>query len=131
VQRTHWCQKNLIVLIKGSKRITQNNFIDGLKDLKDYVVNKYNKDFGELDFDEQVTVVDRYRKNGKNFQGVTGKVRNKILGKSFFNILKEYVTISYCTSMIGATTTLNYVSIPGRYDGCIAMARSQRSWATK
>ena len=48
-----------------------------------------------------------------------GKVQYRLLGKSFFSILKELTVEGYCTSKLGATQALTYVYIPGSFQGCI------------
>ena len=80
---------------------------------------------------QQTDVVRHFQKKGKNFSGIWGKAKNKLLGKSFFAILKEYTTIGYCTSKPGATETLAYDYIPSKFEPCIVINSSQKSWATK
>ena len=50
---------------------------------------------------------------------------------TFFNILKQYTTIAFCTSQEGATKALAFDFIPGEYIGCMDISENQRSWATK
>jgi Gluconate 2-dehydrogenase subunit 3 len=122
----------ILTLVKEvSDRKTQNNFIDGLKDLQGYTNSKYGKSFTALSIPQQQEVVGHFREKGKNFSGMAGKIKNKILGKSFFAILKEYTTIGYCTSKPGATQGLAYDFIPGKYNSCMTMTPNQKSWATK
>ncbi len=124
--------ETIIKLVKNvSDRKTQNNFIDGLKDVHSYANSKYDKPFTQLTKQEQIAVVKHFQQKGKNFSGMWGKAKNKILGKSFFTILKEYTTIGYCTSKPGATETLAYDYIPGKYEPCLPVTANQKSWATK
>jgi len=111
-------------------RKAQNNFIDGLKEMESYTSGTYNKGFSDLSAPQQRQVVTRFREKGASFRGIVGKVERKMLGKSFFAILKEATVIGYCTSKIGATQGLAYDYIPGAYVCCIS-ANEQKSWATK
>lgn len=44
--------------------------------------------------------------------------------------LKELTVVGYFTSEIGASEVLEYVPVPGRYDGCIPLKEGQRAYAT-
>ncbi len=125
-------EEAIIFLLKNvCDRKTQNNFIDGLKDVTSYSLNTYNKNFNDLTFSEQTATVNHFFKKGKNFKGNLGKAKNKYLGKSFFEILKYYTTVAFCTSRQGASEALAYDYIPGKYVGCIPLLAQQKSWATK
>lgn len=122
----------IITLIKNvADKKTQNNFIEGLKDTDQYSQNQYQKAFTSLTAPEQIKVLEHFAGKGRNFSGLLGKAKNKFLGKSFFDILKSYTTVAYCTSRQGATETLAYDYVPGRYEACIPLSPRQRSWATK
>lgn len=125
-------EKFIIELIKkaADKKI-QNNFIEGLKDVDGYAKDQFEKNFSALGVQQQQLVVAHFARRGKNFSGLLGKVRNKLLGKSFFDILKYYTTVAYCTSRQGATQTLAYDYVPGKYQGCVQLSPRQKSWATK
>ncbi len=122
----------VIYMIKNNAdRKTQNNFIEGLKELVDYTKNTYNQPFPQLPFATQQQIVQRFYEKGKNYSDKIGKAKNKLLGKSFFDILKQYTAIAYCTSKDGATIALAYDYIPGKFEGCVPSKAGQKSWATK
>lgn len=122
----------IIHTIKNEKDVKiKNNFIDGLKDVQDYVYSEYKTSFSKITKQQQIEVVSHFQKEGENFKGNLGKIRNKFLGKSFFLILKEYTCIGYCTSMIGATKGLAYEAIPSKYLATTNYTNGQKSWATK
>jgi hypothetical protein len=122
----------VISMIKQvADRKTQNIFIDGLKDVEHYSASNYSKSFSALAAAQQQEVVGHFRDQGKNYGGMIGKIKNKFVGKSFFHILKEYSTIAFCTSKSGATKTLAYDFIPGKFNACMPMTPGQKSWATK
>ncbi|MEO6314638.1 MAG: gluconate 2-dehydrogenase subunit 3 family protein [Chitinophagaceae bacterium] len=122
----------IITMIKDvADRKTKNIFIDGLKEVEAYAGSHFSKSFTLLSPVQQKEVVSHFRDKGKNYAGILGKVKNKFMGKSFFHVLKEYTTTAFCTSKTGATQTLAYDFIPGRYNACMPMAPGQKSWATK
>lgn len=48
---------------------------------------------------------------------------------SFYRMMKELTVIGYYTSEPGATKELRYVQVPGRFDGCVPLAKIGRAWA--
>jgi hypothetical protein len=122
----------ILTLIKNTAdRKTQNNFIEGLKEVESYSLKTFNLNFSSLNQKQQITVVKYLFETGKNYSGILGKVKNKFLGKSFFDILKYYTTVAFCTSELGATEALAFDYIPGKYLACTDLSVNQRSWATK
>ena len=50
-------------------------------------------------------------------------------GFHYFTMIKQLVLFSYFTTEIGATQGLRYVSVPGRYEGCIPYVKGEKAWA--
>ena len=48
----------------------------------------------------------------------------------FFRTMKELTIVGYYTSQLGATKELRYAQVPGRFEGCVPLAKIGRSWAT-
>jgi hypothetical protein len=44
--------------------------------------------------------------------------------------MKQLTLLGYFTSEIGATQTLRYVAVPGKYEGCIPYKKGDKAWAT-
>ncbi len=55
--------------------------------------------------------------------------RGKKAPVPFFFMIKELTTTGYFTSKIGATEALEYLPIPGKFDGCMPLSPSQKTWA--
>ena len=49
--------------------------------------------------------------------------------KPFFQRMKELTVTGYFTSEIGATKALEYLPIPGKFEGCIPLKPNQKAWA--
>jgi hypothetical protein len=47
----------------------------------------------------------------------------------FFRIMKELAIVGYYTSEVGATRELRHTPVPGRFEGCVPLARTGRAWA--
>jgi hypothetical protein len=111
-------------------RKDQNNFIDGLKDLQAYSKSQFDKDYQHCTGAEQEAVLTHFERRDKGYGGIMGKIQHRLLGRSFFTILKEYTVEGYCTSEAGATRALVYIAVPGAFNGCIPLKSGQRAWAT-
>lgn len=48
----------------------------------------------------------------------------------YFTMIKQLTIFSFFTSKIAATEVLQYVAVPGRYDGDLAYAPGTPAWAT-
>ncbi|UFH56630.1 gluconate 2-dehydrogenase subunit 3 family protein [Spirosoma sp. KNUC1025] len=48
----------------------------------------------------------------------------------FFKLVKELTILCYFSSEIGCTQALEYVKIPGRYEGVVKLKEGQKAWAT-
>jgi hypothetical protein len=123
------------VIVKNIKdccdKKTQHHFINGLKAIAHYAEEAYHLPFPQLSFLQQTACLQAFQQKEKFRLGMAGKIKNKILGKPFFALLKEYTTMAYCSSMKGAQEGLAYQYIPGSYQSCLPLQPSQKAWATK
>lgn len=49
--------------------------------------------------------------------------------KAFFKRLREFVVTGYFISEVGATQALEYLPVPGRFEGDVPMQPGQKAWA--
>jgi hypothetical protein len=122
----------IITMIKECTHVvSQNRFIDGLKELRKYCQSQFGKAFESCSDQQKKKVLDYFEQQSIAISGNIGKVESKFLGLPFFTILKIYTAIGYCTSEDGATKGLAYDYIPGKYIGCMPLGPKQKAWATK
>jgi hypothetical protein len=122
----------MIVLLNDcTDRKSKNKFIDGLKELRKYCLDKHGKEYQHCTEEQQYIVLKHFEEQGKAWPGLLGKVQDKFLGRSFFATLKHYTVEGYGTSRLGATKGLVYIPVPGSYHGCIPLQPGQKAWATK
>lgn len=62
--------------------------------------------------------------NALAVDGKTAKVK-----PHYFTMLKQLVIFSFFTSEVGATKVLEYVAVPGRYDGDMPYKKGTPAWA--
>lgn len=73
--------------------------------------------------------------HGKGFAKLEAGARREILrqaatkDKLFFRLMKQLTVAGYFTSEIGATKALEYLPIPGRFEGDVPMQPGQKAWA--
>ena len=89
---------------------------------------KFYAGLAKLDADSQA-------KFGKGFVGLDLVQKNEMVklstvnDKPFFQRMKELTVTGYFTSEIGATKALEYLPIPGKFQGCIPLKPNQKAWA--
>jgi hypothetical protein len=74
--------------------------------------------------------------HGKGFAELDAAGRSAALrqttekNRAFFQLMKQLTVAGYFTSEIGATKALEYLPIPGRFEGDVPMQPGQKTWAT-
>jgi len=117
---------------KGIGPKEQQTFLTGLNDLVRYCRRKFNSSFEHCSIEERQKVLEISENEYHLLRtGILAKVRRVILGRSFFEMLKEFTVIGYCTSEVGATQGLAYDPIPVYYQSCVPLIKDQKVWATK
>ncbi|AUD03180.1 gluconate 2-dehydrogenase subunit 3 family protein [Spirosoma pollinicola] len=91
----------------------QDKFYAGLAKLDADSKTKFSKGFAALD---------TAQKNEMVKQTMTAD-------KPFFMRMKELTTTGYFTSEIGATKALEYLPVPGQFNGCMPLKPGQKTWA--
>jgi hypothetical protein len=99
--------------------------------------------FTELDAAKQVEVVkameadakteEENKKKEVQIDSETGKEKQGSAAEEpvtpFFTLMKELTLFGYFSSEIGATQELDYVPVPGKYEGCIPLKEGQKAYA--
>jgi hypothetical protein len=123
----------------------QKRFVDGLTLTNKLSQDAYGKAFVQLDPTQRIEIVKKLQADDKQQRAdmAGGKTATKVENSQadlqmpdakkrytpFFSILKDLTLTGYFTSEIGATQALEYVAVPGRYDGCVTLKPGQKAWA--
>lgn len=110
---------------------SQNNFIDGLRDLAGFCQSKFGKPFEQCSPPERAQVLTHFEDAVRPLHPLVGKVKIRLAGKPFFTSLRDLTIIGYCTSEAGATQGLAYDYVPGGCESCLPYVNGQKSWATQ
>lgn len=129
-----------VVLKDCYKKPDQQRFIDGLTQTQKLSQDSYGKAFTQLDNAQKIDIVKKLEADAKQIradqarkvegqQDVQIPVEKRINVIPFFTMLKDLTLMGYFTSEIGATQALEYVAIPGRFEGCTTLKPGQKAWA--
>lgn len=97
----------------------QGAFVSGINSLRSDFKSSNGKSFEEGTVEERTGFL-----NEMKAKAAAGEESAKVI-----NMLKDLTVLGYFSSEIGATQALNYVEVPGRYDGCIPLKDGDRAYA--
>jgi hypothetical protein len=109
----------------------QDSFLTGLKEVEE-------KKFLKAAPAQRIAILKQMEGAAKTAgaEAAEEKKKDSLAGKEhaekgvpFFRLMKELTLMGYFTSEPGATLALDYLPVPGRYDGCMDLKPGQRSWA--
>lgn len=107
----------------------QKEFHDGLAAFDQLCRKQHGGAFLEGSPDRQLQAVTALDKQVLSAKSSSEKAESDpIFG--FYRKLKELTLLGFFTSEPGATKTLRYVQIPGRYEGCVPYQKGEKAWAT-
>ncbi|GAB3954831.1 gluconate 2-dehydrogenase subunit 3 family protein [Spirosoma harenae] len=134
-----------VILKDCYKPDDQQRFVEGLAQTNKWSQDAYGKAFVQLDPAQRIEIVKKLEADDKDQKAKmkagkeVAKVSNsqadlqmpdaKKVYTPFYSILKDLTLTGYFTSEIGCTQALEYVAVPGRYDGCVPLKPGQKAWA--
>ncbi|MBX3257510.1 MAG: gluconate 2-dehydrogenase subunit 3 family protein [Chitinophagaceae bacterium] len=104
----------------------QKVFLEGMKSLNAASRQKFSKPFVEADAGQQKELLTEIDKEAKEYM----KTKKENEPRHYFRMMKELTLLGFFTSEPGATQTLRYMQVPGKYEGCIPYKKGDRAWAT-
>jgi len=121
----------------------QDVFMKGLTTFEEQCKRKYSKSFIECEATQRHDLLVSLEKEAKEFNNKKNEAEKpeqdaaKKEGKAFiaapphyYTMLKQMTLHGFFTSKTGATETLRYVAVPGKYDGDYPYKKGDRAWAT-
>lgn len=102
----------------------KNQFLSGLEAFDELARDEHGSSYVALDPEVQFQFA-----NDQNRMAIGGE-QGDVPGTVFFLVMKELTMMGYFTSEIGATQTLRYAKVPGRYEGCIPFEEVGKTWST-
>ena len=131
-----------VILKDCYKEADQKRFLEGLAQTNKLSQDAYGKAFAQLDATQRIEIVKKLEAEAKqqkeqmaSAQNASGqadlqtpKAKSERVSP-FFTMLKDLTLTGYFTSEIGCTQALEYVAVPGRYEGCVPLKPGQKAWA--
>lgn len=119
------------------KVIAQTYDAEGQQRMRDEIAKfntdcteKYGTNFVELDETERIEVLKAAEKsNGKFNPGVWGKTVGEQEPIGFYRSLKSMAIWAYTTSEEVGENVLNYLPVPGVYEGCVPVSEVGNRWS--
>jgi len=125
----------------------QEIFVKGLEDLEARAKKEYGGSFAKISVKEREQLVGKLRdetvaaQKAENEKKVAQPVAKPLTvplaakdrygdKPNFFAITRDLTLLGYFSSEVGATQAMEYVEIPGRYDGCVDMKPGQRVYSS-
>gem|GEM_PF-16282 len=133
------------ILVKDCyKEADQKQFLEGLAQTNKLSQDAYGKAFVQLDPAQRIEIVKKLEADAKQQRADMAKARaqnasgqqdvqmpneKRKSATPFFTMMKDLTLTGYFTSEIGCTQALEYVAVPGRYEGCVPLKPGQKAWA--
>jgi hypothetical protein len=115
---------NVLTTSEKSKLIT------GLLEIINIADNQFGKPFQNCSSEEKLTILCNLQSSSiKN--KIIKKIKHKIFGKSFIEIMKSLTIECYATSEEGCKKFFQYDFIPVNYQSSIDIDNTHPAWATK
>jgi hypothetical protein len=99
----------------------QQAFIDGLNTIRKDFKEQKGTDFIQAGTEDRLAYLNGLHDQFKS----SGEAKQPII----INMLRDLTVLGYFTSEIGATQALNFIEVPGRYDGCIDYKKGDKAYA--
>ncbi len=97
---------------------------EGLSVFGDYCIKHAGADFLTLDATQKLEVLTKLDAETTDYAAK----RTPADADHYFTMLKQLTIWGYFTSEQGATKSLRFVPIPGRYEGCVPYLKGQGAW---
>lgn len=104
----------------------QKLFLEGLDKIDAESKKQHKKTFLESTPQERHDLLVAIDKEAREYT----KTKKKDDPAHYFSMIKRLTLDGYFTSEIGAKQALNYVPVPGKYEGCIDYKKGDKAWAT-
>lgn len=111
----------------------QDRYLSGLEQFDARARESHGKSFVDLDSRQQVALVREFHDAAVKAANDREHTDDERDNRPFILMTKELTMLGYFTSEIGATQILQYVAVPGPYQGCVPVkeAGNGKTWATE
>ncbi len=104
----------------------QKIFIDGMAKVNEACSKAHGHNFMKASPEHRKEILTALDKEAKEYQ----KNKKAEDPNHYFQLMKQLTLLGFFTSETGATQTLRYIAVPGKYEGCIPYKKGDKAWAT-
>ncbi len=104
----------------------QKSFIDGMNKINEECKKAHGHAFMSATPEQRKELLTKLDKEAKEY----GKSKKPEDPNHYFGLMKQLTLLGFFTSETGATQTLRYKQVPGKYEGCIPYKKGDKAWAT-
>ena len=116
----------MAVMVKDTYNEKQQKaFTDGMNTLNEETNKKFKSGFMQVTPEQRKEMLVALDTEAKEF----ARTKEKDAPPHYFTLMKQLTLLGYFTSEVGATQALNYVPIPGKYDGCLPYKKGDKAYA--
>jgi len=117
----------MTVMVKDSYDAkNQKIFLDGMNKINELSKKKFNNNsFMKVTPEQRKQLLTEIDKEQNEYN----KNKKKDDDAHYFAQMKQLTLLGFFTSKTGATETLRYVAVPGRFDACIPYKKGDKAWA--
>ncbi len=111
----------MVMMVKDTYEAdNQKIFVDGLNTMRKDFKSENGSDFVDASAEDRLAYLNNMYEQYKTSDPKQPEV---------INMLRDLTVLGYFTSEIGSTQALNYIEVPGRFDGCIDWSENDRNYA--
>jgi hypothetical protein len=122
----------------------QKTFVEGIAKLDEACNKMYNTGFMKATPEQRKTFLTALDKEAKAYEKEKGAKEKELHAKAnrehdksfvfppnhYFTMMKQLTLLGFFTSKTGATQTLRYAAVPGKWEACIPYKKGDKVWAT-
>lgn len=104
----------------------QKIFLEGMSKVNEACKKAHGHDFIKATPEQRKEVLTAIDKEAKDYQ----KTKKGEDPNHYFSLMRQLTLLGFFSSETGATKTLRYIAVPGKYEGCIPYKKGDKAWAT-
>lgn len=103
----------------------QKIFMDGLAKINEKSNQDFGKNFLDLSGEDKLALLNGINEEMNQYN----ETKKEGDPNHYFSLIKQLTLWGYFTSEVGSTKALNYLPLPGKYEGCIPYKKGDKLWA--
>lgn len=103
----------------------QKIFMEGVAKINEKSEQDFGKNFLDLSGEDKLALLNGINEEMNQYN----ETKKESDPNHYFSLIKQLTLWGYFTSEVGSTKALNYLPLPGKYEGCIPYQKGDKLWA--